>query len=154
MANIRNLDAEQGANFIGDDAQPTLTITNTSTGPGLEVDDIVATSGATIVQADITRLFASSGATVRSAASTAVPLSVSRTVGSGPTSAQVAILASGASVPVIEFLGGAYVSAVSLIFAAGAGWAGMGAIRVKRSDGTLGWIPVLPNAQVTAAAVE
>ena len=57
-----------------------------------------------------------------------------------------------ASAAAIGLVGGAYTSAVSLIFAAGANWAGMGAIRVARTDGTFGWIPVLPDGQVTAAA--
>jgi hypothetical protein len=48
--------------------------------------------------------------------------------------------------------GGAFVSAVSIVFAASANWAGMGAIRVARTDGTFGWIPVLPDGVVTAAA--
>ena len=60
---------------------------------------------------------------------------------------------SAASVPMISLVNGAFVSAVSLIFAAGTGWAGLGAIRVVRTDGTFGWIPVLPDAQVTAAVV-
>lgn len=59
-----------------------------------------------------------------------------------------------ASGAVLNLAGKSFVSAVSLIFAAGSGWAGMGAIRVVRTDGTFGWIPVLPAAQVTAAAVE
>lgn len=58
--------------------------------------------------------------------------------------------ASGAAIGLRE---GAFVSAVSLIFAAGANWAGMGAVRVVRTDGTFGWIPILPDGQVTAAAV-
>lgn len=53
MANIRNLDAEIGANFIGDDAEPTLSITNTSTGPALQLDKLVSTSSATITQATL-----------------------------------------------------------------------------------------------------
>ena len=60
---------------------------------------------------------------------------------------------SGASAPLISLVNGAFVSAVSLIFAASANWAGMGAIRVVRSDGTFGWIPVLPDGQVTAGVV-
>ena len=48
MANIINLNAEIGANYIGDDAQPALTFTNSSTGPGLSVDKLIVTSTATI----------------------------------------------------------------------------------------------------------
>jgi len=48
MANIQNLDAEIGANFIGDDAQPSLTFANSSTGPGLSVGRLHVSSGASI----------------------------------------------------------------------------------------------------------
>lgn len=60
---------------------------------------------------------------------------------------------SGASAALIGLVNTGFVSAVSLIFAASANWAGMGAIRVARTDGTFGWIPVLPDGQVTAAVV-
>ena len=58
-------------------------------------------------------------------------------------------LASGA---VFGLSGGAFVSAISIVFAASANWAGMGAVRVVKTDGTFGWIPILPDATVTAAA--
>lgn len=48
MANLINLDAESDADMIGDDAQPTLTLKNTSTGAGLRVaviDNSSATAG-------------------------------------------------------------------------------------------------------------
>ena len=113
MVNVLNLDAESGANMIGDDATPTLSFSNT-VGPALEV-----------------------------VASTTANASISG----------LKLTSSTPSVAVIQLGGSSFVSAVSLIFAAGSGWAGMGAIRVVRSDGTFGWIPVLPNTQVTAAAV-
>src|SRR5258705_12629880 len=115
MANIINLNAEVGANYIGDDAQPAVAFSNSSTGPGIQVDRIVATASATIAQVNV-----NSG--ILAAAATVVGINVS------PTS-----VPSGA---VFNFRGGAYVSAVSLIFAASANWAGMGAIRIVRSDGT------------------
>ncbi len=76
-------------------------------------------------------------------------------LGAGAASVGVVqITASGASVPIFQLNANSFVSAVSLIFAASANWAGMGAIRVQLSDGiTYGWIPVLPNGQVTAAAI-
>ena len=135
MSNIVNLNAESGANYIGDDVNAAITVTNSSTGAGLETDKLVVTSSATVIGPLNVK---QSG--VLAAAATVVALNFGRTS-----------VASGA---VMAFVGGAYVSAVSLIFAAGANWAGMGAIRIVRSDGTFGWIPVLPNAQVTAAAVE
>lgn len=114
MAQVRNIDAESGANMIGDDVSPTLSFSNT-TGPGLEV------VGSTAANATLSGL------------------RLTQSVASGA---------------VLNLGGKAFVSAVSIIFAAGAGWAGMGAIRVVRTDGTFGWIPVLPAAQVTPAAVE
>lgn len=44
MANTVNLTAEVGANMIGDDAQPTVVFTNSSTGAGLQTDRLVVTS--------------------------------------------------------------------------------------------------------------
>lgn len=46
MANIRNFDSEIGANFIGDDAQPSLTFDNSSTGYSLSLKR--TTSNATV----------------------------------------------------------------------------------------------------------
>lgn len=133
MANTINLNAEQGANYIGDDAQPAIRIENSSTGPGISVDKLHVTSAVTVAQMNIAQGVVAANATI-------VGLNLATTS-----------VASGA---VLKLSGQGFVSAVSLIFAAGSGWAGMGAIRVVRSDGTFGWIPVLPNAQVTAAAVE
>lgn len=45
---------------------------------------------------------------------------------------------------------GAFVSVTTLLFTTG-GVAGSGAIRIVKSDGTFGWVPVLPDAAVTAA---
>lgn len=114
MVNVLNLDAETGANMIGDDATPTLSFSNT-TGPSLEVV----------------------GSTAANATLSGLRLTQS--------------IASGAA---LNLSGKSFVSAVSIVFAAGANWAGLGAIRVVRTDGTFGWIPVLPNGVVTAAAVE
>lgn len=133
-SNLINLNAETGANYIGDDAQPSLTFTNASTGPGLQVDRFVTTSGASISALTLNPGILAGNATV------GVALAV-------PTPS----VASGA---ILKLGGQAFVSAVSIVFAASANWAGMGAIRVVRSDGTFGWIPVLPSAVVTAAAVE
>lgn len=113
MAQIRNLDAEDGANMIGDDTSPTLTLQNT-VGPALEIKSSISANA---------------------------------------TLTGLRLNASTPSVAAISLTARAYTSAVSLIFAAGTGWAGMGAIRITRPDGTFGWIPVLPDAQVTAAAV-
>lgn len=132
MANLINLNAEVGANFIADDTDAGLTIENTGGGPALKVvGGIVLTSGASVQTLSV-------GGQILAAAATVTNLNVYG--------------ASRASGAVLALKGDAFVSAVSLIFAAGSGWAGMGAIRVVRTDGTFGWIPVLPDAQVTAAA--
>src|SRR5882757_5778076 len=44
MGNIVDLYAETGASLIGDDAQPALTVTNSSTGPGLSTNRLLASS--------------------------------------------------------------------------------------------------------------
>ena len=160
MANLLNINAESGANIIGDDAQPTLTITNTSTGPALNLDRLVV-SGAATIGGDVN--FASPVAglatitapvTLISTTTLVTSLNIIRTqIGNG--SVALAIFSvSGASVPVFEFQRNAIVSAVSIVFAASGNWAGTGVIRVKYNDNTtLGWIPVLPSAVVTAAAI-
>ena len=77
-----------------------------------------------------------------------------RLASGGASIGVIQIAASGASVPVFQLQANALVSAVSLIFAASANWAGMAAIRVQYPNGTsYGWIPVLPDGQVTAAAI-
>lgn len=61
---------------------------------------------------------------------------------------------SASSVPsgaAISLTNTAFVSVVSIIFAASGNWAGTGGIRVVRTDGTKGWIPILPDAVITAA---
>ena len=146
MARLMNLDAETGANIIDDDAQPTLTLANTSTGPGLKVDDLVATAGATIVTAELVN----SNRIVATAVGTTA-LTVQRTVVGNSSTAVMVLGASGASIPVLGLSGSAFTSAVSIVFAASGNWAGLGAVRVLYPDGTTyGWIPVLPSAVVTA----
>lgn len=136
MPNTINIDADTGANMIGDDAQPTLRLENSSTGPGLSVDRLLGTSGATIT----------------SNTTTGVGLNVGRTVVGSPTVAIVSInLGSTASAPVFELVNQGFVSAVSIVFAASGNWAGLGALRVKHGD-VYKWITLLPDAVVTAAA--
>lgn len=114
MANIRNLDAEVGANYIADDTSAGVTFQNTGGGAALRVANTQTANNSIAVLE----------------------------LGTGS-------VASGA---VLGLVNGAFVSAVSIVFAAGTGWAGMGGIRVARTDGTFGWIPVLPDGQFTAAA--
>ena len=144
MANLIDLWAETGANFLGDDAQPALTITNSSTGPGLFTNRLVATN-----------------ATIGTLANTVLSnITVSQlNVNGGILVANATVIganflgASVASGAVLGFRGDGLVSAVSIVFAASANWGGLRAARVVLENGTFGWIPVLPNAVVTAAAV-
>ena len=133
MSNLLDLYAESQASFIGDDAQPALTITNSSTGAGLQTNRLVASSSATIAQVNVHPGILAANATV-------VGINIAT-----PSRASGAVL---------NLRGQAFVSAVSIVFAASANWAGMGAVRVVKSNGEFGWIPVLPDAVVTAAAVE
>lgn len=154
MSNLIDLWAESQASFIGDDANAALTITNSSTGAGLQVDKLVVTSTATIAGQINLAGSLTGGVTISSNATLGVPLTMTRTVIGSPSVAMHTYLVSGASVPVFEFKANALVSAVSIVFAASANWAGLSAVRVKFSDGTTyGWLPVLPSAVVTAAAI-
>ena len=83
-----------------------------------------------------------------------VALALDRTVLSAPTGALISLnVGSGASAAVLQLDGQSFVSAVSIVFAASANWAGLGGVNVLLPDGvTKGWIPVLPPAVVTAAA--
>ena len=53
MANVINLDSETGANFIGDDTSPSITIDNSSTGFPLSVQRRT-TSNATVAPLAVT----------------------------------------------------------------------------------------------------
>lgn len=53
MANLVNIYAEAGADIIGDDAEPTLALKNTSSGPGARLFGVVSTSGASIADLDV-----------------------------------------------------------------------------------------------------
>lgn len=131
MANTLNLNAEVGADMIGDDAQPTLSLSNTSTGPGLKVDRTVVTSAATVAQLTIDAGILAANATVAN------------------LNIEGASRASGA---VFALKGDAFTSVTTIKFTTG-GVAGSGAIRVVLTDGTFGWVPVLPDAAITAAAI-
>lgn len=48
MANLININAESGANLIGDDAQPTITFQNTSTGAALSLIQAAKAGNATV----------------------------------------------------------------------------------------------------------
>lgn len=127
MTNVVNLDAETGANFIGDDSTTSLTIENSSTGRALDATGAAAAG---------VRLAVTTGAANATAKS---PLEV---VGSS--------IASGAVMGLINL--SSFVSTTT-IKATTAVAANCGVIRVVKPDGTFGWIPVYPDAAVTAIAV-
>ena len=143
MPNLVNIDAESQADIIGDDAQPTLRLRNTSTAPGLHAEGLAVTSTASI---DLAYL-----PTIRSAATEGVVLNLNRNlVVSSPTVAVLALgIGSGASSPAIELREQSFVSCTTILFTTGA-TAGTGAIRVKYGD-NYGWVPVFPAGSVTAA---
>ena len=127
MANLLNFDAESGANAIGDDSTPTLTLENSSTGRAL---DVKGTSAAGI-RASVSASAAN--------ATVIVPVDI---VGTS--------IASGALFALINK--SSFVS-TSTIMANTAVAANCGAIRIVKPDGTFGWIPVYPDAAVTAIVV-
>lgn len=127
MSNLLNLDAETGANMIGDDSQPTLSVSNSSTGRAL---DATGKSAAGL------RVSVTSGA---ANATVIVPLEL---VGTS--------IASGA---VMGFINKSAFVSTTTIKAITAVAANTGAIRVVKPDGTFGWIPVYPDAAVTGVAL-
>ncbi len=143
MANLPNLDAEVGADYIADDAQPGVAFRNTGTGPGLRVYGLVSTSAASIDLGFIP--------TIRAPTATAVALELDRAVEGNSTVAILQLnLGSTASGPIFELGEQGFVSCTTILFTTGA-TAGVGAIRVKHGD-NYKWIPVLPDGSVTAGA--
>ena len=143
LKTVLNLDADTGANVIGNEATPMLQLTNSSTGPGLLVDKLIASSSATI--ADLS--------------TAAGDLAVDTLDVNG------AILAANATVTAIDIRGASVASGANVAFSSDAakslatvlattgGAAGMYGIRVVVADGTFGWIPIYPDAAVTGTAV-
>ena len=139
MANLINIDAESQANMIGDDSSPTLTLSNSSTGHGLEVRGLVCVSTASIDQANFAaaRIATDQGAAAANATVTGLSLTGTS-------------IASGAVLSLTN--NSAYVSTSTIKFITGGAGAD-GVIRVVLPDGTFGNIPVLADAAVTAVAV-
>ena len=172
LKQILNLDSDTGANIIGNEATPVLSISNDSTGPGLELDNLVVTSTATIATADIAAgtldattltgttvtledLAVSSTATINANATLEPAVHFQNTMVQGATQeTMVLAVSSCASAPAIRLAGTAFVSCTSIQWT-GAALAGVGAIRVAYTDtDTLGWIPILPNAMVDTVKFE
>ena len=130
---VFNLDADTGANIIGDESTPVLAITNNGTGPAMSMDEVVVSSNATITVGKLTLN---------------TPLLAANATITG-FHFRAASVASGA---IMAFGGNALVSLATILFTTG-GAAGTKAIRIVNSDGTFGWIPVLPDAAVTGLAL-
>jgi len=167
LKQILNLDADTGANVIGNETTPVLEISNDSTGPGLKLDNLVVTSTATIATADIsagvldattltaTDAIVTSGATISSNVTLEPALHIQNTMCQGPTQGTMVLgVSSCASAPAIRLAGTAFVSCTSINFTTAA-IAGIGALRVAHTNGdTLGWIPIMPDAAVDAVKWE
>jgi len=160
LKSILNLDAETEANVIGSEATPVLTISNTSTGPGMAVDELLVTSGATIDAISgldvltVADLVVSSGATILSNTTLEPAAHFVNTMVAGATQATIVLgVASTPSAPAIRLAQTAFVSCTTIDFTT-ADVAGLGALRIAHPDGdTLGWIPIMPSAAVTALPV-
>lgn len=131
--NIVNLDAEINADLIGDDAQPALSLSNSSTGPGLEVHGLVLASTASI------------------------DVAVIGTIEGGNVSIGTAVIVgSTASAPAIEIRSFGFASITSTVLTTVANTDF--ALRVKVGLGTddqFRWIPLYKDAAIIgAAAVE
>lgn len=145
MAKLMDLWAETGADIIDDDAQPTLKITNSSTGAALEVNKLLVTSGATILASS---LIVSASTITANKLTVNTPILAAKATITG-FHMRGASVASGA---MMAFTGDALVSCTTIRFTDG-GVAGTKAIRIVQSDGTFAWIPVLPDAAVTGAVI-
>src|SRR3990167_7820211 len=138
MSNIVNLYAESGADFIGDDAEPALQLSNTSTGPGLRAFGLVSTSGASLADIDVVGSLATRpAASVRQVVGN-ISIGVLRIHGNS--------VASGA---VLEFAtkGFASITSVVLTTVANTDYA----IRVQVGNETR-WIPCFKDAAIIGAA--
>ena len=139
MANLINIDAEVGANMIGDDTSPTLAFSNTSTGPGLQTDTFVATSTATIAALNSAAI---TGSTARPATAANATIIAFNFVGSSVASGGLFKLSNLSS----------FVSTTTIKVNTAVA-ANTGAIRIVKPDGTFGYIPVYADGDVTAVAV-
>ena len=142
MANLVNIWGESQADIIGDDAQPTLALSNTSTGPGLRVFGLVGTSTASI---DLLYV-----PTVESANASLSAVTVRKTIPGNMSIGTLRIsgnsLASGA---VLEFYEKGFVSITSTVLTSVANTDY--AIRIQVGLETR-WIPLFKDAAIIGAA--
>ena len=142
MGNLVNIWSESNADIIGDDSTPTLTLKNSSSGLGLNID----TTGGTGTALDVLSDNTSYAARVRSAASAAPALQLEHSVINGPTTAVLRMVASGASVPFFDFRGA--VASTASLGVTGANVAGLIRVWYQGSGGNnKGWMPIY-NAAV------
>lgn len=127
-----NIDSATNADIQYDGADPILKLNNT-VGPALEANSMIVTSAATIAMGslDVNTPILAANATITG------------------TDIRGASVASGA---VMSFSGDAAYS-LATIKATTGGVAGTYGVRVVLPDGTFGWLPVYPDAAVTADAV-
>jgi hypothetical protein len=123
MANLRNIDAEVGANMIGDDSGPTLTLYNSSTGQTLKLESKAGNRA----------------------------LDIAPTTVGNASIAPVRIAAvSTASAPAIEFVAaGGFISITSIVLTTVANFDY--AIRVRVGN-ELRWIPLIKDAGIIGGA--
>jgi|SRR3989338_5525758 len=141
MANLINLHAEIGANMIGDDAEPTLALQNTGTGPGLRAYGLVATSTASIDLVNTTAL---------QSASATLPVRVTQTaVGNMSIGVLQIVGNSVASGAVLELRNKGFASITSVVLTTVANTDY--AIRVQVGTETR-WIPLFKDAAIIGAA--
>lgn len=142
MANLINLDAEIGADYIADDAQPGVEFRNTGTGPGLKVRGLVVVSTASIDRANLLNIDGSSA--------TAPALTVTQTaVGNLSIGVLKIVGNSVASGAVLEFSNKGFASITSVVLTTVANTDY--AIRVQVGLETR-WIPLFKDAAVIGAA--
>lgn len=144
LKSVLNIDAETGANIIGAEATPVLSISNASTGPAIKVDNLVATSSATI-------------ASLSAAAGTVIFTKVTSTPAIPTANATIAGVvftgASAASAPLISFSGLKTLASCTTIAFTTGGVDGTYAVRVALPSGLFGWIPILPDGAITSVVV-
>lgn len=138
MANLINLDAESGADLIGDDAQPAVAFRNTSTGPGLRSYGLVNTSTASVDILNAYSQSATSPAGIFSQVVGNMSIGILRIAGNS--------VASGAA---IEFSNKAFASITSVVLTTVANTDY--AIRVQVGLETR-WIPLFKDAAIIGAA--
>ena len=143
MSNLVNLFAETGADLVGDDTSPTLTIRNTGGGPGLRVEGLVLVSSASIDQIAIT--------TISNANTTVPALTISKSVVGNLSIGVLRVVGNSiASGAMLEFSGkGAYASITSVVLTTVANTDY--AIRVQVGLETR-WIPLFKDAAIIGAA--